>query len=38
MLVTGKQLLQHAMKTRTAVGAFNATTMEAARAIIHAAE
>lgn len=38
MLVTGKQLLQHAMKTRTAVGAFNATTMEAARAIIQAAE
>ncbi len=38
MLVTGKQLLQHAMNTRTAVGAFNATTMEAARAIIQAAE
>lgn len=38
MLVTGKQILQHAMNTRTAVGAFNATTMEAARAIIQAAE
>ena len=38
MLVTMKEMLQEANRTKTAVGAFNCTTLESARAAIEAAE
>ena len=38
MLVTGKEILEHAHKNNYAVGAFNVNNMEIVQAIIEAAE
>ncbi len=38
MLVTGKEILEHAQKNKYAVGAFNVNNMEIVQAIIEAAE